>query len=336
MSRNWAAEAVSDLVTYGLGMARPQTMQEMFSAISTQGVRPTVVVDMDGTLTPSSGDISDEMVSSVLDIRACGLPFAILTSAGIENVRKQVLDKLLVRADDDARSGLFILPNQGGQGYSVSPGQDALCRRYHLDLRDPSVLGDEGVNLLIAIVDEVLVSFGVQGTAGSLALDRGSQITLMMLGPKAGDIAKAAYDRLGGRRERLMISDSLNDRFRTKNMAVRAGPAGKTSINIGPSFIDKAFGIRKLETAFGRSIWPSIYIADEFGPNGVDSPVPGRVWAAINVGAAMASDLKDAGVIQSVSLGPDGTKSVLNGIVRSILRTAQVLVPAAGSLNKAA
>jgi hypothetical protein len=97
--------------------------------------------------------------------------------------------------------------------------------------------------------------------------DRGSQITFSALGQEAPVAAKKAWDPDGSKREALRehISAELGD------LEVRAG--GSTSIDITRRGIDKAYGMRELETQTGIDLQDMLFVGDRLVPGGNDYPV---------------------------------------------------------------
>jgi phosphomannomutase len=290
----------------------PQNLRELRRAITKAHIRPVVVVDMDGALTPSGMPITKDVLTGVLDVLDAELPVVILTSSSLEAAHTQVLADLCARAQPRHLKNVYVFAAQGSQAYGFAIDSAKFERLFLLDLADPQILGPEGLQRVKSILNEVTDRFKLAGDEKSLIADRTSQITLMVLGRNATNEAKEAYDNNGGRAHRLQIADHLNRCFKESHLRVFARPAGKSSINITPIGVDKAFGIRKIADCLGVLTSQMIYIGDEFWAGGVDSPVVGQVLAAINVGPSVPpTPFARQTVIGDVRLGPLGTVEVL-------------------------
>jgi hypothetical protein len=212
---------------------------------------------------------------------------------------------------------VYAFAAQGTQAYAFASDSATLRQLFLLNLADPAFLGKDGLQHTKRILHEAASHFKLVADDEGLIIDRGSQLTLMTLGRNATSQAKDAYDANGGRVHRMQIADHLNAQFQECHLALFARPAGKSSINITPVGIDKAFGITKVAECLGVPSTNMIYIGDEFWPGGVDEPVIGRVLAAINVGPSVPPSSEQRIAISDTKLGPLGTIEVLNMIVRT-------------------
>jgi hypothetical protein len=296
----------------------PQNLRELRRTITKAHIRPVVVADMDGALTPSGRPITKDVLAGVCDVLDVELPVVIQTSSGLEAAQTQVLADLCARAQPRQLKNVYVFAAQGSQAYSFATDSAKLERLFLLDMADPQVLGPVGLKRVKSILNEVTDRFKLVGDENSLIADRTSQITLMVLGCNATNEAKEAYDSNGGRAHRLQIADHLYRCFKETDLHVFARPAGKSSINIAPIGVDKAFGIRKIADCLGVLTSQMIYIGDEFWAGGVDSPVVGQVLAAINVGPSVPpTPFARQTVIADVQLGPPGTAEVLRMVART-------------------
>jgi hypothetical protein len=215
---------------------------------------------------------------------------------------------------------LYAFTDQGSQAYTITP-HGKPKQLFLLDLADPRILGPSRVEQVRAIIKHTATYFQIPVDSESLISDHVSQLTVMVLGRDATNDAKCAYDQKGGKAHRARIASYLNERFAEEHLAVSARPAGLSSINIGPSWIDKAFGIEKIAEVIGVAPAHMIYVADEFWPGGVDAPVLGHVLASINVGPALRmNNAEKYALINDVPLGTTGTEAVLT-VLATMCRT---------------
>ena len=298
----------------------PQSMRELQRAMKRQNLRPVLVTDMDGTLTMPGSIISASMLNCILDALAADLTVVILTSSGIERTDAQVLTRLRTHAQPQQMKNLYAFTDQGSQAYTITP-HGKPKQLFLLDLADPRILGPSRVEQVRAIIKHTATYFQIPVDSESLISDHVSQLTVMVLGRDATNDAKCAYDQKGGKAHRARIASYLNERFAEEHLAVSARPAGLSSINIGPSWIDKAFGIEKIAEVIGVAPAHMIYVADEFWPGGVDAPVLGHVLASINVGPALRmNNAEKYALINDVPLGTTGTEAVLT-VLATMCRT---------------
>lgn len=310
---------------------QPDDFKGLLSTLSSGQIFPTIVVDMDGALTPSRCQISADGLEAVLKLLDLGSNFVILTSSGFEAVRRQVLAELQSRAEPSVLRRCFVFSDQGSQAYGYNVISGRFERIYIVDLNDPEIVGAERVKKAESMILATSHRFGFKGTNSDLIDNRGSQITLMILGNTATPEQKEAFDAAGGRATRLRMAAHMNRGFRRERIPVYARPAGKSSINIAPLHIDKSFGIRRIVGMLGIPSSQIIYIADEFWPNGVDEPVIGNVLAAVNVGPALSTARPRASLIDYEKLGPTGTQHALGELAEFLMSRP----PAIGVTNVA-
>jgi hypothetical protein len=97
--------------------------------------------------------------------------------------------------------------------------------------------------------------------------DRGSQITLSAVGRHAPDDIKRTLDPDGVKRREWV---AYLKTFVGEKYSIRVG--GTTSIDITPSGIDKAYGIRKFLEANRLKPSEALFFGDKLGPGGNDAP----------------------------------------------------------------
>lgn len=238
------------------------------------------VFDLDGTLAESKSPISTEMSSLLHDLLGV-MSVAVISGGSWDQFETQVLAHLV---QDDRLEKLSLLPTCGTKFYSY---EGHWTQVYSEDL------SEQQRHLIVSSLQRALDESGikVERVWGDVIEDRGSQITLSILGQQAPLNAKQDWDPDFAKRKKIKaILDPLIPGF-----SVRLG--GATSIDVTKPGIDKAYGIRKLRDILGISLKEMIYIGDALFPGGNDYPA------------------QQAGVISIPVRGPEDTKRVIEAII---------------------
>ena len=170
--------------------------------------------------------------------------------------QKQLLANL---PDDERLKDLSLLPTCGTQFYEYVGHWSKV---YSEDLSD-----DERARIIKALQD----AYDQSGTKvdkiwGEAIEDRGSQITLSVLGQEAPLEEKAKWDPDFAKRQKIIaILQPMIPGF-----AIHMG--GTTSIDITKPGIDKAYGIHKLREQLGIEISEMLFAGDAIFPGGNDYP----------------------------------------------------------------
>jgi hypothetical protein len=161
--------------------------------------------------------------------------------------------------------------------------------------------GDEQKKIIDAL-QKALDDSGikVEKVWGDAIENRGSQITLSVLGQKAPLSAKESWDPDFKKRKRITaILEPL-----LPNFSIRMG--GTTSIDVTKPGIDKAYGIHKLRDQLDISIKEMLFAGDAIFEGGNDYPAQ-----EAGVDSILVRDTREtARVIQTViaCLGDDSTQ----------------------------
>ena len=242
-----------------------------------------IIFDKDGTLTPSKLAIDKDMaelLSKLLEKKKV----AIISGGGFQLFETQIMNKL----PDGALnfSNLYILPTSGTRLYVW---QGAWQEKYAENLSE----ADKGL-----IMEKLKYALGVakyefpKHSYGEIIEDRGSQITFSALGQNAPLQPKEQWDPK--REKRQLIASILQEKL--PRFDVRIG--GSTSIDITIKGVNKAYGIRKLETYLKIPIDKMIFVGDTIFPGGNDYPA------------------KSTGIDCIQVSGPDETKQVILKMLR--------------------
>jgi hypothetical protein len=237
------------------------------------------VFDLDGTLAPSKSSLGGEiagLLTSLLDV----MKVAVISGGSWEQFQKQLLSNLPA---GDRFDNLFLLPTCGTKFYRFD-GQ--WTKVYSEDL------SDDDRHLIISSLQTALDQSGYKSDQvwGEVIEDRGSQITMSILGQEAPLKEKESWDPDFVKRKKIAsILEPL-----LANFAVHMG--GATSIDVTKPGIDKAYGIEKLREQLGFSLSEMIFAGDAIFPGGNDYPVK-----ACGVDSILVRDPKEtAHVIETV------------------------------------
>jgi phosphomannomutase len=247
------------------------------------------VFDLDGTLAESKSSLNPEMAGLLGDLLSF-MKVAVISGGAWEQFETQLLANL---KKDDHFDNLFLLPTCGTQFYRY---ESKWVKIYSEDLT-----ADEQKKIIGALqkaFDESGIK--VKKIWGDAIENRGSQITLSVLGQQAPLSAKESWDPDFAKRKK--ITELLKPMI--PNFSIRMG--GTTSIDVTKPGIDKAYGIGKLRDHLDVSIKEMLFAGDAIFPGGNDYPAQ-----EAGVDSILVRDTNEtARVIQTViaCLGPDETQ----------------------------
>lgn len=218
-----------------------------------------VAFDLDDTLAPSKGVISDRIAALLIALLHRG-DVAIISGGNEQQFRSQVVAQLTT-VDADALSRLHLLPTCGTR-YLRHDGAD-FAPVYAHDLS-----AEEKDAALTALREEAeRLGLWEPQPWGDILEDRGSQITFSALGQKAPRDAKHVWDPDGSKRAALRDAVAA----RLPGLEVRSG--GSTSIDITRAGIDKAYGMQRLADLTGIPLASMLFYGDRLDEGGNDYPV---------------------------------------------------------------
>ena len=216
-----------------------------------------IAFDLDGTLAPSKGPISDEMakwLKRLLDVaQVC------IISGGTEHqIREQVLMRLPAGAKIQR---LHVMPTSGAKYLRKKFGTWKTI--YSEDFTEEQV---ESISSMIRLA-AAIHGYWPEKPYGSVIEDRGGQVTFSALGQHAPREEKEAWDPDGTKREsfRKVLSSML------PQFDVKIG--GSTSIDITKLGIDKGYGIYELMKRNRLQPGQVLFIGDRLEQGGNDYPV---------------------------------------------------------------
>jgi len=239
-----------------------------------------IVFDLDGTLAESKSAMDAEMGRLLGDLLSRA-KVAIISGGAWPQFEKQVLPNL---ADDDLLRNLSLLPTCGTQFFKRNGDWRQLYAENFSDSEKQTI---------IKALNKALEQSGSRPkhTWGEIIEDRGGQITMSALGQEAPLDEKKTWDPNFEKRKKIKaILDPLIPGF-----SVQLG--GATSIDVTRQGVDKAYGIRKLESVLEIPVKDMIFIGDALFPGGNDYPA------------------KEAGALSICVRDPHETKRVIEAII---------------------
>jgi len=218
-------------------------------------IKKLFVFDLDGTLAPSKSPLGADVAVLLHDLLGV-MKVAVISGGDWSQFQKQLLANL---PDDERMKDLYLLPTCGTQFYEYVGHWSKV---YSEDLSD-----EERARIKKALQD----AYDQSGTKvdriwGEAIEDRGSQITLSVLGQEAPLEEKERWDPDFAKRKKIIaILQPMLPEF-----AIHMG--GTTSIDITKPGIDKAYGIAKLRDQLAMPISEMLFAGDAIFPGGNDYP----------------------------------------------------------------
>jgi phosphomannomutase len=244
-----------------------------------------IVFDLDGTLAKSKSSLDDEMaklLGQLLDV----IKVAVISGGAWPQFQKQLLIHL---PHDDRLKDLSLLPTSGTRFLQY----DGEWKQLYAEDFSPA----EKAKIIAALTK----SFDDSGLKpakhwGEVIEDRGSQITLSAMGQDAPLSEKKNWDPdFEKRKEIRKILDPLLPEF-------SIGLGGSSSIDVTRPGVNKAYGMRKLESVLGVPIKEMIFIGDALFPGGNDHPA------------------RDTGAVCIQVRDPEETKRIIETIIACVAK----------------
>ena len=217
-----------------------------------------IAFDVDGTLALSRSAVDLEMadlLEKLLEVKKV----AIITGGGFDDIKKQVLDKL--NLSQLQNQNLILLPTNGGSLFIFDDNWKEISSSKLTDQQKKKVIS------AIQEVDQADPELKDNISYGQKIQDRGSQITYGALGENAPIELKYAWDP--DTTKRLKIQQALKEKL--PDFEVKIG--GKTSIDITPLGMDKAYAINKALDYLKLQKEEVLFLGDAVYENGNDFPV---------------------------------------------------------------
>jgi HAD superfamily hydrolase (TIGR01484 family) len=216
-----------------------------------------VAFDLDDTLAPSRGPISDDMASRLTTLLNY-VDVAIITGGSQKQLFKQVVDRLPVIANTDR---LHLMPTCGTRYVQIFDNQPVI--------RYTQTMNPQDIELATRELELAAKFYGYWADTpwGAVIENRGSQVTYSAYGQDAPIEVKREWDPDNAKKKKIKKAVAS----RIPHLDVRFG--GTTSIDVTMKGIDKGYGIMKLCDVVGLEPRDILYIGDRFDKDGNDYPV---------------------------------------------------------------
>ncbi len=230
-------------------------------------MKKVIAFDLDGTLAPSKSEVPGRILK-LIDRLLDKFQVCVISGGKFDQFDKQLLSKL--NTDKNKLIKLHIMPTCGTQYYSFNNESNKWIKVYSEDFNDEQKKKIFGA--LEKELDELV--FRADKVYGEVIEDRGSQVTLSVLGQDIVDVLGEEGVKL---KEEWDPSNSKKELFREKvsklipEFEVKVG--GLTSIDITKPGIDKAYGMKKLMEICNVNKSDILFIGDRLQAGGNDYPV---------------------------------------------------------------
>lgn len=243
-----------------------------------------VIFDLDGTLTPSKGDLDSEMAELLRQLLETK-QVAIIGGGRYEQFQKQFLANLSV--PENLLKNLFLFPTTATAFYRYVDGkwQGVYAEK----------LTDEEKKQIFEAFEKAFAELGYkhpEKVYGALLEDRDTQVTFSALGQEAPIELKEKWKK-EHLTDKLKIAEKVQEYL--PNLEVRA--AGYTSIDVTRKGIDKEYGIHQIQKRLGVDLGDMIFVGDALFPNGND-------YAALKTGVPCFE-----------VAGPEETKKIIKSLL---------------------
>jgi len=216
--------------------------------------RKFMVCDVDNTITESCQIVEDRMARQIDALHESNL-FAFISGTNMENLFKMISSRL--------KTPHYLLSNTGTRCYYI---QNRETHQIYADEFLPNQKKE-----IISALENLIKIEGLVPLASDNIQDRGSQITLSILGRSAPKESKDNYDSTMEKRKRFAeyLSKIIPD------YDIHIG--GTTSLDITRKGIDKRYGLKRFVANYGLSLKNITFFGDKLMEGGNDYPVKGLV-----------------------------------------------------------
>jgi phosphomannomutase len=224
-------------------------------------MKKVIAFDLDDTLAVTKSPISDRM-ALLLGQLLQKYQVCVISGGAFHQFEKQVVDNLHI--EHHLLQNLHLMPTCGTRYYRF----DDISRSWQLIYAED--LSDQERKNIMKISEEAAKKQGIwpEKPYGEVVEDRGSQISISLLGQDAPAAEKYAFfEKYNDKR--LALREIIDERL--PDFEVRAG--GTTTIDITRLGIDKAYGMEKLMQELEVSKEEILFVGDKLEQGGNDYPV---------------------------------------------------------------
>ncbi|HLC81517.1 MAG TPA: HAD-IIB family hydrolase [Candidatus Nanoarchaeia archaeon] len=211
-----------------------------------------IVADVDGTICESCTEISQEMAQQIDCMVKAGYQFAFISGTPIPELKRMISGRLTEQH--------HLLGNNGTNYVACSGGVFNQIYNYPFN--------SEEKREIIAAFEKLITAEHLTSltTKEDQLQDRGSQITLSILGRTAPKQLKAQYDPEGQIRAKFITF--LQKHLNPEKYDMKIG--GTTSIDATRKGQDKAFGLKSFLAYHHKPLSEVIFLGDKIYPHGND------------------------------------------------------------------
>jgi len=226
-----------------------------------EGTKTIIAFDLDDTLAVTKSPVTPQM-SELLVHLLDRYEVCVISGGKFEQFKTQVVDKLTATSTQLDR--LHLMPTSGTQYYRFNTATKKWFTVYSEELS-----ADQKEHI-VSVAKKSAEEAGLwpENPYGPVIEDRGSQISMSMLGQKAPPDKKYEWARVNSER-RAALRDVIASRL--PEFEVRAG--GTTTIDITRKGIDKAYGMTQLLNRLNLRKENVLFVGDKMEPGGNDYPV---------------------------------------------------------------
>lgn len=223
--------------------------------------RKVIAFDLDDTLAVTKSPITSEM-GSLLAQLLDRYDVCIISGGNYAQFKAQVVERLT--ASPSQLSRLHLMPTSGTQYYRFDAATGEWFAVYAEEL-SPS---QKDRITSIAKLSAMEEGLWPHEPYGAVIEDRGSQMSMSLLGQKAPPEEKYEWASVNSSK-RIVLRDTIANRL--PEFEVRAG--GTTTIDITRKGIDKAYGMQQLLNRLSLTKLDILFVGDKLEVGGNDYPV---------------------------------------------------------------
>ena len=217
-----------------------------------------IIFDLDKTLAESKAAMTPAMGALLAKLLA-RMPVAIISGAKFSQFQEQVLPFIPVHL----YTQLYLIPTSGAALYHFENGSWKTLYEETIEHSE----ADRISSLLEETARSTKILTGNEPSLGTRIEFRGSQVTFSALGQSAPLLEKEQWDP--DKSKRLQLRSALIPLLPDYEIAL----GGSTSIDVVRRGINKAYGVKKLETFLGIPVTHMLYVGDDLQEGGNDAIV---------------------------------------------------------------
>ncbi|HLC51998.1 MAG TPA: HAD-IIB family hydrolase [Candidatus Nanoarchaeia archaeon] len=217
--------------------------------------KKVIMADVDETICESCSEISPEMANKLSKLISSGYHLVFISGTHVKELKRMITSGLKKEHHLLGNNGTNYVKYKDGSFESVYDNPFSASEKQEIFNAFEKLIERENLVSMTTREDQLQ--------------DRGSQITLSVLGRGAPKELKAKYDPDGKVRSRQI--DFLRESLSTDKYDIKIG--GTTSIDVTRKGLDKAWGMNEFLKHHGYSYSDVLFIGDKIYPYGNDYEV---------------------------------------------------------------